>query len=228
MTMRHFFGLDHLPRCVVFDLDGTLVDSRLDIASSVNHGLTCLGQPPRTLEEIAPLIGRPLVDIYEFLLESDRDRAEEAASFYRDHYFDHCAVHSRLYPGIEELLDALSSVPLAIATTKMTFMAVEVLRRLGIEKRFAAVKGCDGIPHKPHPAVVNLALEAMGCSPREGWMVGDTILDVEAGRRAGLSTCAVTWGFGDVEALYGSGADLIVDEPSDLMEKSPKAARIGH
>jgi phosphoglycolate phosphatase len=129
-----------------------------------------------------------------------------------------------LYPGIEELLDALSSVPLAIATTKMTFMAGEVLRRLGIENRFAAIKGCDDIPHKPDPAVVHLALEAMGCSPHGGWMVGDTVLDVEAGQRAGLSTCAVTWGFGDVEALQGSGADLIAHEPWDLMNKRPKAA----
>lgn len=205
------------PSCVIFDLDGTLVDSRLDIAASLNHGLRRVGAEARGLEIIVPFIGQPLVGIFEALLGPKADLAEEAAAAFRAHYFEHCAVHSRLFPGIEALLDCLDGVPLAIATTKMTFMAVEVVRSLGLASRFAVVQGCDGIPHKPDPAVVNLALSALGGVERQrGWMVGDTFLDVRAGRAAGLSTCAVTWGFGSRESLKDSLPDLTIDEPLQL------------
>ncbi|MCU0662564.1 MAG: HAD-IA family hydrolase [Myxococcota bacterium] len=202
--------------CVVFDLDGTLVDSRVDIAASINHGLMSVGHEPKPVEQIQPFIGQPLVQIFETLLGPSQKRAQDAATAYRSHYFDHCADHSRLYPGIEELLDALCHVPLGIATTKMTFMAVEVARRLGIDRRFAVVQGCDGIPHKPDPAVVHLTLQALGQGPSGGWMVGDTHLDIEAGRAAGLATCAVTWGFGAREELRRSRPNLMVDSPVEL------------
>lgn len=202
---------------VIFDLDGTLVDSRADIAAAVNRGLRAVGAGERRDEEIHVLIGEPLVAIFEKLLgERAAGRAEEAARAFRAHYFDHCADRSRLYPGVAECLDALAGIPLAVATAKMTYMAKEVVRRLGIAGRFAVVQGSDGIPHKPHPAVLELAVRALGVEAKACWMVGDTPLDILAGRAAGMRTAAVTYGIGTEAALCAAAPDLVVGDPRDL------------
>jgi phosphoglycolate phosphatase len=197
---------------VIFDLDGTLVDSRADIATSIDHSARAVGAPPVAREAVFPLIGQPLVAMFETLLSAEfKARAEDAAAIYRRHYFDHCADATAIYPGVLACLDRLDGVPKAVATTKMTFMAVEVLKQLGLTDRFALVQGCDGIPHKPDPAVVQLVLEKLGAPADQSWMVGDTVYDIQAGRAAGTRTCAVTYGIGSAVDLAAENPDLLLD-----------------
>jgi len=207
---------------VVFDLDGTLVDSREDIARAVNQGIVCVGGRKRPHEDIIPHIGRPLVEILAELLPHDlRDVAGKAAEIYREYFFDHCADNSRLYPGVAGCLEDLKGLSRAVATTKMTFMAVKVVEEMGIARHFDLVQGSDGIPHKPDPEVLLRVLERLGKKARRSWIVGDTVYDIQAGKAAGMRTCAVTYGIGPVRDLKRAGPDLLLDTLADL------PARIG-
>jgi len=202
---------------IIFDLDGTLVDSRRDIAASINEGLSRVAGITRPEEEIFPLIGRPLDHMYEVLLpEGETARAPEASAVYREHFFHNCDVHSRVFPGVFECLEKLGDKRLAIATTKATFQAVRVSDVMGLSGFFELVHGSDEIPHKPDPAVVLQVLERLDVPPGRAWMVGDTILDVGAGRAAGLRTCAVTYGIGAREDLERADPDLVVDSIDEL------------
>lgn len=195
---------------IIFDLDGTLVDSRADIAQSINVGLAALGAEPRPVAELYPFIGKPLSEIFAVLLcdaRPDALRVEAACEAYRQHYFEHCADASTLYPGLRETLNALKGdFRLAVATTKKTFMAERVVELFGLGPLFDAVLGTDGIPSKPDPAILFLLLERFGVAPERALMVGDTRLDILAAKAAGLASAAV---------LYGIGA------PPELMALTP-------
>lgn len=202
---------------VIFDMDGTLVDSRDDIAASVNSGLVAVGAPPRAAQEIHPLIGRPLAEILGLFLPGfPPAMVEEAARAYREDYYANCAWRSSLYPGVLECLDGLGGVRRAIATTKRTFQAVRVAERLGLSSRFDLVHGTDDIPHKPHPAVIEQVLERLGARREGTWMVGDTTWDLRAGRAAGVRTCAVSYGIHDAATLAAEAPDLLLDDISLL------------
>ncbi len=202
---------------VVFDLDGTLVDSREDICRAVNAGITAIGGQRRSGKEIIPHIGRPLNDIFGDLLPGElRAMAGRAAEIFRAYFFDHCADTSRLCPGVRECLEDLKPVSRAIATTKMTFMAERVVEQMGIAHQFDLVQGSDGIPPKPDPAVLSLVLRRLRKEPCRSWMVGDTVYDVRAGKSAGMRTCAVTYGIGTVDDLERAGPDLLLDTLAGL------------
>jgi len=204
-------------RAVLFDLDGTLVDSLADIAASVNAALASVGASPKPLAEITPRIGEPLAGIFRALLPAADGAAIEAAcAAYRAHYFDNCDRASRLYPGVIACLERLAPTPLGIATTKATYQAVRVCEAFDLARRFAVIQGCDGIPHKPDPAVVLAALARLGVAPEGAWMVGDTVLDLRAGRAAGCRVCAVTYGIGAREALAAEAPDLLLDDLAAL------------
>jgi phosphoglycolate phosphatase len=204
---------------VLFDLDGTLVDSRDDVAASVNVGLEHVGGAPKTTAEIASHIGEPLTDIFRaFLTETEPSDIDEACAAYRRHFFDNCACKSTLYLGVLECIEELAPRPLGVATSKATFQAVRVCEVFGIARFFRAIQGCDDIPHKPDPAVVLAALDRLGAAPKDAWMVGDTVFDIRAGRAAGCRTCAVTYGIGTREALAEEKPDLLLDGLAALPE----------
>jgi phosphoglycolate phosphatase len=201
----------------VFDLDGTLVDSRADITASLNAALEAVGAPLRSADELYPQIGRPLDAIFcELLPGAAHDRVEDACEFYRGHYFDNCSRHSRVYPGVVECLEALEHVALAIATTKRTFQAVRVARVMGLEPHFDLVHGTDDVPHKPDPAVLHQVLARLDKPASGSWMVGDTVHDLRAGRAAGMRTCAVTYGFGERDDLVAERPNLLLDTLVEL------------
>jgi phosphoglycolate phosphatase len=202
---------------VIFDLDGTLVDSRQDIADSINAGLTAVGGQARPIEQLYCQIGVPLDDIFRELLPGElHHRVADASERYRSHYFEGCSRTSTIYPGVEECLGALKNLTLAIATTKRTFQAVRVAELMGLFPHFDLVHGTDGIPYKPDPAVLFQVLERLDKSPDAAWMVGDTVHDVRAGKAAGLRTCAVTYGIGDRDDLVAESPDLLLGSLAEL------------
>ncbi len=202
---------------IVFDLDGTLIDSRIDIANSINQGLLAVGGTTCPTEAICPLIGRPLIKMFNQLLPGElKGQAEQAAAAYRRYYINHCSDASLVYPGVVACLGRLTAIPLAIATTKMTFMAAKVVKELGVAPYFKLVQGSDDIPHKPDPTILNIVLNKLNKKAKNSWMVGDTIYDIQAGKAAGMHTCAVTYGIGRREELRKEGPDLLLNTLSDL------------
>ncbi len=208
-----------LNKLIVFDLDGTLVDSRRDVALSILHSLESVGADPIPETRVFPYIGKPLLDIFLDLIgDGDETRAEAACAAYREYYFDHCADESRPYPGVLETLETISKHHrMAIATTKKTFMAERVADLLGMQPHLDLVSGTDDIPFKPDPAILFRVMEKLDARPKDTWMVGDSVMDIEAGRRAGTKTCAVTYGIGTEKDLRKAGPDAIIDRFPDLL-----------
>ena len=186
---------------VLFDLDGTLIDSREDITAAVNHVRTSMGLTALPLSVVEEYVG----DGVRLLLEralgtADAGTIDRALAVMRPYYLDHCLDRTSLYPGIAGMLEALAACPglrLGVVSNKPERPSERVLAGLGVRGRFAAVVGGDSTAaRKPDPAPIRLALERAGVAGGRVLMVGDGPNDVEGARRAGFARCGVTWGFG--------------------------------
>ena len=190
-----------------FDLDGTIVDSRTDVALSHCHAVASVGGTAPPPEEVVPLIGLSLEETYAIMLPPGlHHRIGEAAENYKAHYFDHCADTSRPFGGVTEGLQRLrqAGFKTAIATTKRSFMAVRVLEQLGLADLFDHIQGTDNFPHKPQPDIIWHCLKALGAEKTGNamWMVGDTPRDILAGRNAGINSAAALYGYGNSDELH--------------------------
>jgi phosphoglycolate phosphatase len=201
-------------RGVIFDLDGTLVDSFTDITAAFCRSFAAVGRAAPAPDAVRPLMGLTLHDMYGRFVPPDL--VEPLIAVYRADYAERCADDTRPFSGIVPLLERLrqAAVPRAVATTKSTRMARAVTDKLGLTILLDHVQGTDGFPHKPAPDVVQHAVAALRGAAE--WMVGDSWLDITAGRAAGLRTCAVTWGVDDVDRLHAAGPDIIVETVEDL------------
>ena len=208
---------------IVFDLDGTLVDSLPDIVASFRHAFSELGLATPAEALVRSEVGLPLDAMYERF--APREAVGALVAAYRRHYPEHFADRSRPYPGVPELLAELRErgYALAVATTKRSDMASRFVRAMGLEDAIDHVQGTDDFPHKPAPDVVLRALQAVGGEGR--WMVGDTTHDVGAGKAAGLRTFAVTWGTHDADRLRAAGADVVADDLAGLLHEIGPSAR---
>ncbi len=196
---------------VVFDLDGTLVDSLEEILASFRYVLAAAGLPVPDEARLRGWVGLPLRDT--FLKLAPPEAVDDLVAAYRRHYLARLGERSRPYPGVPERLAELRSrgFALAVATTKRTGPARELLRRVGLLGFFDHVQGTDGgMAPKPAPEVVVRAVA--GAGGRGVAMVGDTVHDVAAARAAGLPAYAVTWGAGRAEALAAAGAARVAED----------------
>jgi phosphoglycolate phosphatase len=205
---------------ILCDLDGTLVDSRRDIAVAFQHAWqTVLGRTPPSPVAIAQHIGKPLAEMLRELggvLSPPLLSAFLTA--YRHTYARQDACHTQLYPGVIATLQALSTFTLGIVTTKEPGEAEVVLRRLALTPFFQHIQGgTPGLRLKPAPDTILAALAVLHCTPPHALMVGDTPADLLAGKAAGTMTCAVTYGFGRREALLQCTPDYVIDTFSELV-----------
>lgn len=196
-----------LPRAIVFDLDGTLVDSLPDIVGAFRDAFVELNLAPPDEAQVRPMIGLPLEAM--FATVAPLAQVVALCDAYRRLYPVRFTRHTRPFPGVVEVLATLRvrGYRLAVATTKRTDMAVRLLTAMGLVDAVDHIQGTDGFPHKPAPDVVLRALAVLAA--RGEWMVGDTVHDVEAGHAAGLATYAVTWGTHDAERLRAAGAQRV-------------------
>ncbi len=199
----------------IFDLDGTLVDSVDDLAAAVNHALARVKLPPRSRDEVRRFIGNGARVLLERSLGAHQDRLEEALASWREHYDAHLLDHTRPYPGVAELL-ARTAATLAVHTNKPGPMARRILEGLGLLSRFAVVLGGGEAPAKPDAAGVRTILARVGAAPEDAVFVGDSLVDVQTARNAGLTFVGVTWGLVSRQELTAGGAANLVDRAEDL------------
>ncbi len=203
-----------------FDLDGTLIDSRDDIAAAINHSLAHYGLPLISEKRIAEIVGHGIFRTAERALSevsaSWVDR-EEAGRLAADYYMRHPVVRTTLYPGVREGLERLfeSGFCMGLFTNKIQPLTERVLEILGIRRFFGFVVGAEGgFPMKPDPAGLLHMLERSGCGAGDSFMIGDGAVDLETGRRAGIKTALVTYGYRDSRSLE---SDLRADSFSELV-----------
>jgi phosphoglycolate phosphatase len=205
---------------IIFDLDGTLVDSKRDIAAAQHWVLGQMGVHTYKPEELYPLIGKPLTETFAKLLPPHlHDRIPEAADLYKTHYPPRALETTTLFPGVAETLETLRArgIRLATATTKLSPGTRRVLTHFNIAQHFAQIQGSDNIPFKPDPFIINKILEEQSWDRSETLMVGDTDNDIVAGQRAGIATCGVTYGSLTKEQMERLKPNLIIHSFSELL-----------
>ena len=199
-----------MSRLVLWDLDGTLVDSRRDIAVGANAGLRAVGLPERPLDEIGTFVGHGARRLMEQAVgPAHLDQLEGALAAYLDYYGGHLTDHSALYPGVKAALDVLSAqgVAMAVITNKAGHLARPILEKLEVAHHFKAVDGHGDTPaQKPDPAGTLALCMRFGASPSQTIFVGDTKIDAETASRAGIPFIGVTWGFGAEADLTAAGS----------------------
>lgn len=210
------------PAAVFFDLDGTLIDSRGDIAAACNHALVSEGRSPLPVDVVRGFVGdgaRWLL-ARAFGLTPEDPAVTRALDVFRAYYEAHPTDHTLVLPGLDELVARLGGVPLAVVTNKPRSTAEIVLERLGLRSLFREVRGGGDGPLKPDPTVTRALIRRLAVPAGDVWFVGDGAQDIDAGRAAGCFTIAVG-GMGDCEALARAQPHLFVKSLSDL------AARVG-
>jgi phosphoglycolate phosphatase len=208
------------PAGVVFDLDGTLVDSRQDLATAINALRGALGLSPLSLAEVTSMVGEGApVLLRRALPESVSGTAfEDALARFLDLYHETCLAATRPYGGVEELLAGLAPrYPLAVLTNKPERHSRRILAGLGLLPRFALVVGGDTLPtRKPDPDGLRWIAASWRTSPRRLLLVGDSAVDADTAAAAGSGLALVSWGYGRPEQLAGVAA-WHVDSPAELL-----------
>lgn len=200
----------------LFDVDGTLVDSALDICGAIQGALATTSRSDVGHDLLRSYIGRHLDDLWVDLFPGcTREEMDRMFADYRRIYLGRNHSQTRPFPGIVEALAALPGLK-STATTKGTPTTRAVLEMFGLLPYFDHVQGTDGFPAKPSPDVILKSLEIFGVEPGDCLFVGDSPADMEAGRRAGVKTCAVLWGYGRREDMARWEPDYWLEEPGDL------------
>jgi len=211
-------------RAFVFDLDGTLIDSKMDLVYAVNAMLRATGRPEQGTERVASYIGHGAPQLIASVLgpTTTEEQRREALAVFLTEYEKRMLQLTRAYPGVEEGLRALDGFPMAVLTNKPLKMAVEILQGLALAEFFDAVYGGDSFAKKkPDPEGALTILQKLGVPPEEAAMVGDSDVDVQTARNAEMVAVGVKYGFGVHDARLFP-ADVYVDRLEQLLPLAVK------
>lgn len=205
-------------KLLIFDLDGTLIDSRKDIHSAVNFTLNELGLRQRTFDEVVSFIGYGVKDLIRKSLPSGKKQLEDrAVEIFSDYFALHSTDQTVLYPQARQVLEYFRDKSIALVTNRSTRLSEAALGNLGIRRYFSAVFGADDEAClKPSACPLNAALAAFKTGPGSAMIVGDMRVDVEAGKEAGIYTCAVTYGIGKKQEILKAAPDYLIDNLGEL------------
>ena len=215
--------MNNLPATIVFDLDGTLVDTAPDLCAALNHALGKLGRPTVPAADVRHMVGHGARRLLERGLAASGaaipELVEAGMPLLLGYYAAHIADASRPYPGVEAALDALAEAGcrLAICTNKPVALSAALVTALGWDGRFAANLGFDSVPSpKPDPAHLFATIHAAGGHPASTVFVGDSITDTSTALAAKVPVIAVSFGFSD-RPTADLGADLVIDHYDSLL-----------
>lgn len=220
---------ERLPSCVVFDLDGTLVDTGPDLTAATNHVLALAGRPPVTVEQIREMVGlgaRKLIE--RGLAHTGGGTPEQVESLlppFLEYYAQNVCVGSRPFPGVEEALTRLRNygVRVGICTNKPEGLSIALIEALGWTDMFEVNLGGDSLPvRKPDAQHLLATIAQLGCEAHDAVMVGDSTVDVGAARNAQVPIVAVSFGFSTVPAGE-LGADVLIDHYDQLLDALAEA-----
>ncbi len=210
-------------RGLLFDLDGTLIDSRADIVTSVNLMLDELGDAPLPATQVITFVGEGMRLLIERALRASRTPEPEEAQIthalelYRGKYRAHLLDQTLTYPEVYETLEALAHLPKAVVTNKPLEFTLTILAALDLQRHFVAVIGGDSLPErKPAPAPLLEAARLCKVAPSDCLMIGDTKVDMEAGKAAGIKTCGFVGGFRGERELVEAKADFLIERFREL------------
>jgi len=208
---------------LIFDLDGTLIDSKLDLAHSVNAARAYLEMPPLDHALIATYVGNgaPVLIRRAMGPEASQEDIDRALDFFIRYYAQHCLDFTVLYPGVKEALDRLrgAEVPMAILTNKPVRISYRILEGLGLGEHFFRVYGGNSFERKkPDPVGIDTLLEESGLARESAVMVGDSAVDMRTARNANVQACGVTYGF-QPESLKETPPDILVNDLRELADR---------
>ena len=206
-------------RLIIFDLDGTLVYTLEDITHSVNFTLGRLGRPLLHLDTVRQYVGDGMEMLLTRALCGHTDLLEEAKGIYTVHQSRNLVVSSRLYPGVKETLEHFRVLSMAVVTNKTLEFSEPLLQQLGIRPYFGMIIGADaGLPLKPAPDAFLSIMRSLAVPKDRTVVVGDGTTDILAGKAAGITTCAVTYGFRSEEELRKAGPDHMIHAITELQD----------
>lgn len=209
-------------RAVVFDLDGTLVDSLEDIATAMNEALAEVGRPTHPIDDYRAFVGAGVGALAERALGGapPAGTRDDVVAAFRRRYAARLVERTRPYPGIDALLDGLVArgVPAAVLTNKPQAAAERLVAELLGRWPWVAVLGDrPGVPRKPDPTGALEAARALGAAPSATLLVGDSDVDVHTARAAGMRALGAAWGFRGADELRAAGAEVILQRPEDVL-----------
>jgi phosphoglycolate phosphatase len=207
-------------RALIFDLDGTLIDSKLDLIHSVNAMMREMKRPQLATETISGYIGHGAPQLVARALggTATEEEIKHALQFFLGYYEGHKMDNTCAYPGVGETLPHLSKLPMAVLTNKPVRISVRILNSLGLAKYFQAIYGGNSFESKkPDPFGANKILQEFGIAAHEALIVGDSEVDIQTARNAGTHAAAVNYGFG-VHDRAAYPADIYLDRFTDLAE----------
>ena len=206
---------------VIFDLDGTLLDSLQDLADSTNHVLAQFGYPVHTLEDIRRFVGNGVRVLMERAVPDNLTPTEFETVFseFKAYYVDHCMDKTKPYPGIKKKKKKLKAnhYKVAIVSNKLQGGVDELYARFFKDLVQVAVGECPEVKRKPSPDMVNKALEKLGSTADEAVYVGDSDVDLATARNSGLPCISVLWGFRDRDFLIQNGVTHLVSNPDEIV-----------
>jgi phosphoglycolate phosphatase len=207
---------------VIFDLDGTLLDTLVDLKNAVNAALAQFHMPERTLEEIRTFVGNGVRNLMIQSVPEGKNNPdfEEALSFFTQYYKAHCKENTGPYPGVLQMMKALSDkgIPMGVVSNKLDPAVKELCQEYFGSYIQVAIGELPGMERKPAPGMVNMALDMLGAKKEQAIYVGDSEVDIQTAGNAGLDCVCVTWGFRDEEFLRECGGAVFIHKPEELLE----------
>lgn len=209
-------------KLLIFDLDGTLIDSRLDLAAAVNQMLGHMGMPPLPLEQVCRYVGNgaPVLVRRSLGDQPSEEQVQAGLEFFLNYYGRHALDQTVLYPGVQETVERLGAAgkQMAVLSNKPEKMSRAIIEGLGVGRHFFRVYGGNSFEFKkPNPIGVERLMAESGVGRAETMVVGDSSVDVATARNAGVACCGVTYGF-QPETLKDPSPDLLVDRMEELAD----------
>lgn len=207
-------------KTVIFDLDGTLLDTLQDLTNSVNFALRSMRYPERTLEEVRAFVGNGIGKLIERAvpMHTDEKSIQKTLQIFKEHYGAHCEECTAPYEGIIPLLDCLKEqgIQTAVVSNKADFAVRKLCEKYFGNRILISVGECEGVRRKPAPDSVFSVISRLGAKQKDCVYIGDSDVDIETAYNAGIESVIVTWGFRDKDFLLQAGASVLADSVPQL------------